>query len=175
MKFRGIFATLKRRITVKSPNTSIEDIELEALYKNYKAREKTLEWRNHVLSKRSNQLKTVEDNTIVISPPVVQRSPSAEFTLDKNRYIEEGEKNPSGKANVVNYNGAVINYVSTHFENIPFVNMWKILTSTRPDIIVAQLRPDQILNNFKLNMYDSEEKFKEEEYFDQLVRKGSPN
>lgn len=170
---RAIFAAsarLGRGITVKN-RPDAKSAELEKLYQTYQAAQTTLEWRQHVLSKKASEVKT--DKQTPAQPAVrVTKTPSADFELSKERYLEEGSKASTGQANVVDFGGASVSFVSTYFGSIPFASLWKMLTAARPDVIVMQLRPDLILSNFRVNMYAEDGSFREADYLRQLRRRG---
>lgn len=164
---------LHRRVTVKRDNT--EDNEFDKMFDAYQKQNVGLEWKSLLLSKKASELQPrseTQASQADISDFKVIAKPSETFMIEKHRYTALNKAYPAGKANVINYRGSKLTFVSTNYHVLEFKKLWGILEDVKPDIIVAQVRPDQVLTNFKMNLSDENGEFDEDAYIDQLFRKG---
>ena len=46
--------------------------------------------------------------------------------------------------------------IGCQFHEIPKSNIWKLLRYTNPDTLLLQVRPDAVLKNFQVSLYDKE-------------------
>ena len=156
-------------------NNNTDDTSFDRLFRTAEKQRLSLEWKSHILSKKSKEISKVEKPLEVsLSQQFlkVEESPNKGFPISKDRYLSLIKNNPKGKANVVNYKGNQLNFVSTNFRNLEFKWLWSILKESKPDVIIAQVRPDQLLKNFRIDLKTEDGYFDEKAYLNQLIRKG---
>ena len=82
-------------------------------------------------------------------------------------------ENEHGMVRILNYKGAQVTLVSSYYDPMPVENLWRILKYSKPDQILLQLRPDQMLENFRLNVKNPKTgQFSNRLYTQQLFRYG---
>src|SRR3990167_939377 len=154
--------------------------QLEELYLADVEQEAALEWKKHLLARKANEVATIprESPSQAVVPVV-----SDKFEIPKTKYLQilkerEMEGLKSQMVNVVNIQGKQITFLAAPYQSISFKTLWKFMLDSRPDLIIAPIRPDTTLDNFSISKYTEEtdgEKvtFKNKDYLKQLVRKGS--
>lgn len=182
----GLFK-LRRGIKLKS-----EENELGKLFEEHYENDLSLKWRKTLLSKKAETLKSetkyltakeeYEKNLVDVQNQAYRNSlvkasnqrlvlaPKEDYQISKSEYRKLVNTYESGRANVINYKDAKLSFVSTYFSGLNLSSLYSILAVTKPDLILMQLRPDSLLKNFVIKD-PSEEKFDEDKYFEQLVRK----
>jgi hypothetical protein len=72
-----------------------------------------------------------------------------DYKISTQEYRDLVKDNPHGCVKIINYKGAHITLVSSYYDPIPVMNLWKIMTQARPELILMQIRPDQLLQKFR--------------------------
>jgi hypothetical protein len=63
--------------------------------------------------------------------------------------------------------------IGTDFSVLPIKNMYKLLSYSKPDLIVMPIAPDTVLKHFKPFIKNPKtEKFSNRLYINQLIRRG---
>ncbi len=79
-----------------------------------------------------------------------------------------------GKINVFEYKDTKFTLVGALYNQLPIKNLYKIISFAKPDIILLQLRPDQILKSVDLNpLNPATKKFSNRNYFAQILHSGT--
>lgn len=147
---------------VESPGKR-KPTELDALYNQNEAKAKIAEWKQMILSKRSQQVlakvesskevqvKGGKDEVATIDfNSSVRPKPKEGFALTKADYSRlQSKAAGKGKANVVTYKGSQVSFISTSFEGLALAKLWGLLQASRADIVIVQARPD-LLPNFSI-------------------------
>lgn len=96
-----------------------------------------------------------------------------DFQLTRKDYNDFMEKNPNGRVNIFNYNDTKITLVGAQYEFLPIKNLYQILNYSKPDILLLQIKPDQILKKLKIfvTKEGSKKIFSNTRYFSQCLRK----
>ncbi|KRX06902.1 hypothetical protein PPERSA_11547 [Pseudocohnilembus persalinus] len=95
------------------------------------------------------------------------------YPLTHSDYAHFQKQNKYGKVNILNYKNSKITMVGTQYQFLPIKNIYKILRHSKPDVICLQVRPDQILNNFVVNIKNPETGyFSSSRYFKQIQKDG---
>lgn len=70
------------------------------------------------------------------------------------------------------HKGLSLTFVSTNYGwQTPIASMFKLLQKDHPDLIMAQVRPDKLLTNFKLlKKSKKDDIFSDKEYWKQICR-----
>jgi hypothetical protein len=78
-----------------------------------------------------------------------------------------------GKVNVFEYKNTKFTLVGTEYQQLPIKNLYKLLSYTKPSIMLLQLRPDQILKSIDIAPKNEKTaKFSNRGYFSQIVHPG---
>ena len=94
-----------------------------------------------------------------------------EFQLKKKDYMNFMKSNPNGRVNIFNYKETKFTMVGAQYEFLPIKNIFQILNYSKPDLVLLQIKPDQIMNNFKILLKKEEnQKFSSAKYFSQCLR-----
>lgn len=94
-----------------------------------------------------------------------------EFLIPKSEYNHLIKENPHGVVKIINYKGAQLTFVSTYYDPIPVTNLWKIFKQAAPEQILLQLRPDQLLDDFRFDRKNPKTgEFSNRKYVSQLTR-----
>jgi hypothetical protein len=153
--------------------------ELEELYLNDEKQTAALEWRKHLLARKANEVATVpkpgSDAVVPVTTPNYEISKLKYMNLIQQR---ESSGLKSSMVNVVNYEGKQITFLSAPYQSLSFKTLWKFMLDSRPDLIIAPIRPDTALDNFSIAKYSIENSGDKLEldatkYIKQLVRKGT--
>lgn len=98
-------------------------------------------------------------------------SKTSDFQLKKKDYLGFMNDNPNGRVNIFNYKETKMTLVGAQYEFLPIKNIYQILSFSKPDIVLLQVKPDQIINNFKILLKkEKTHKFSSVKYFSQCFR-----
>ncbi|KAL4498407.1 hypothetical protein ABPG72_013213 [Tetrahymena utriculariae] len=96
-----------------------------------------------------------------------------DYKFSNQQYIDSFNAYKHGRVNVFDYKDTHMTLVGTNYHNLPLKNIYKLLTNTQPDLILLQIRPDQLLDNFKICTNSSETGyFSSTLYAQQVIRTG---
>jgi len=94
-----------------------------------------------------------------------------EFQLKKKDYLSFMRENPNGRVNIFNYKETKFTLVGSQYEFLPIKNIYQILSYSKPDVVLLQVKPDQILENFKILLKkEKNQKFSSTKFFSQCLR-----
>lgn len=94
------------------------------------------------------------------------------FQLKRKDYLDFMKENPNGRVNIFEYNSSKITLVGAQYEFLPIKNIFHLLNYSKPDVVLLQVKPDQILKNFKLLLKSEKtQQFSNSKYFSQCIRK----
>jgi len=82
-------------------------------------------------------------------------SKSTQFNLPKKTYTNYMEKGMLGNVERIRFKDVEIYFISTIYDRINSVNLYKLLNYINPDMIQIQLKPDKIINNIE-NFYQKQ-------------------
>jgi len=75
---------------------------------------------------------------------------------------------------VFEYKNTKFTLIGTDYQHIPTKNLYKLLSFSKPSIILLQLRPDQVLKSIDLEPKNEKTgKFSNRLYFSQLMHPGN--
>ena len=96
----------------------------------------------------------------------------AEFQLKKKDYLDFMQNSPNGRVNIFNYKDTKFTLVGAQYEFIPIKNIFKILNYSKPDLVLLQVKPDQVMKKFKILLKkEKNNKFSSLKYFSQCLRR----
>lgn len=75
---------------------------------------------------------------------------SIQFNLPKTTYIKYLEKGMLGNAEKITFKDVEIYFISTIYERIDVVNIFRLLNYINPDMIQVQIKPERIIKNIEM-------------------------
>jgi len=120
---------------IKSPISLSESLEKPA--------EKLKEYINKEAKSENKIFITAEKEKIFLENKKI------EFNLPKKTYTNYLEKGMLGNAEKIIFKEVEIYFVSTIYERINLVNLYKLLNYVNPDLIQVQIKPEKIIKNIE--------------------------
>ena len=112
----------------------------------------------------------LNNNTSLVKDKTAAKS--FDFQLSRKDYLSFVQNNPNGRVNIFNYKETKFTLVGAQYEFLPIKNVYQILNYSKPDVVLLQIKPDQLLDNFKILLKkEKNQKFSSSKYFSQCLRR----
>ena len=94
---------------------------------------------------------------------------SEHFRMSRNKYLKEADDNSQGSVIQMDLKGVGLTLLSTNFSCRDYAGLYKSIQKIKPDLVIAQIRPDFMLNNFE-SIPKKDDVFSNSLYFKQISR-----
>ena len=94
---------------------------------------------------------------------------SDSFRLDRMTYLDYVHTSRAGEVTYKRHNESNVIFVGANYNNISLKNIYKLLNSAKPDLVLIQLKPDHFDDLFNKHLVEKAENINN--YIDQLFTK----